>query len=177
MALLVEHGRAEAVEPEAPAAVPHGGLGNAALFTVNDFLQARDAMRHGVLTHFNADIAAPHLVRHGRSRAGAEKGVEDEVAGVGGDLKHVFDKIFWLWSDESDALSKQMVYLGFCGPVTTCHTMRKDCFRWPPPIIISKYPVVRCPARTSFHPFNARQVFSDFCLAPNAIDPPIRQIF
>ena len=45
-------------------------------------------MRNGVLAHFNADIAASHLVRHCRSRAGAEKGVEDEVAGVGGDVEN-----------------------------------------------------------------------------------------
>ena len=83
MALLVEHGGTEAVEPEAAAAVPAGRLGNAALFAVNDFLQAGDAMCNGVLAHLDADIAAPRLVRHRCSGAGAKKGVEDEVAGVG----------------------------------------------------------------------------------------------
>ena len=48
-------------------------------------------MRNGVLAHFNADIATPHLVRHCRSSAGPEKGVEDEIAGVGGDVEHVLD--------------------------------------------------------------------------------------
>ena len=45
-------------------------------------------MGDGVIAHFNADIAAAHLVRDGGGGAGAEEGVEDEVAGVGGDVNY-----------------------------------------------------------------------------------------
>ena len=45
------------------------------------------AVRAGVFAHFDADPAPPHLVRHRRRGAGAEEGVEDEVAFVGGDVE------------------------------------------------------------------------------------------
>ena len=51
-------------------------------------------MRHRVLTHFDTDVATPHLVRHRRRGAGAEEGVKDEVAGVGGDMDYPFQKPF-----------------------------------------------------------------------------------
>src|ERR1700693_4875024 len=82
----VEHGRAKLVEAESPAALPPHGLGNAALLALNDLSQARRAMRNGVVAHFDADIATPHLVCDGGGRAGAKKGVENEVVSVGGDL-------------------------------------------------------------------------------------------
>ena len=94
MPFLVEHGRAEAVEAEAAAALPADAFGDAALFAVNHFVQARDAMGDGVIAHFNADVAAAHLVRYGGGGAGAEEGVEDEVAGVGGDVEDALNEAF-----------------------------------------------------------------------------------
>ena len=91
MPFLVEHGWAEAVEAEAAAALPADAFGDAALFAVNHFVQAGDAMGDGVFAHFNADVAAAHLVRDGCGGAGAEEGVEDEVAGVGGDVENALD--------------------------------------------------------------------------------------
>ena len=87
VSFLVEYGWAEAIEAEATAALPADALGDAALFTVNHFVQARDAMGDGVLAHFNADVAAAHLVGDGGGGAGAEEGVEDEVSGVGRDVE------------------------------------------------------------------------------------------
>ena len=55
-------------------------------------------MRDGVLAHFNADVAAAHLVRYGGGGAGAEEGVEDEVAGVGEKLEDALDESFWLFA-------------------------------------------------------------------------------
>ena len=86
MSFLVEYGWAEVVEAEAAAALPADAFGDAALFAVNHFVQAWDAMADGVFAHFNADVAAAHLVCYGSGGAGAEEGVEDEVAGVGGKL-------------------------------------------------------------------------------------------
>src|ERR1700693_4050602 len=79
----VEHGRAKLVEAESPAALPPHGLGNAALLALNDLSQARRAMRNGVVAHFDADIATPHLVCDGGGRAGAQKRGEKQ-GGLGG---------------------------------------------------------------------------------------------
>ena len=70
-------------------------------------------MRHGVLAHLNADVAAAHFVRHCRSGAGAEKGVEDEVAGVGGDMEDTLNKAFGFWSSENFT-AKQLYDFLFC---------------------------------------------------------------
>src|SRR3546814_7791335 len=42
-------------------------------------VQARRAMGHGVLAHLDPDPAPPHLVRHRRGGAGAEKRVEHKI--------------------------------------------------------------------------------------------------
>ena len=44
------------------------------------------AMRVAMLPQLNSDPPPPHLVRHRRRRAGAEEGVEHEVAGVCGEV-------------------------------------------------------------------------------------------
>ena len=93
----VEHRRPEAVEAKPAAALPADTFGDAARFAVDDLVQARDAMADGVRAHFDADVAAAHLVRHRRSGAGAEKGIEDEVAGVGGDVEDALQEAFGLW--------------------------------------------------------------------------------
>ena len=87
----VEYRRTEAIEAKPAAALPADALGNAALLSANDLLQARHAMADRVIAHFDADIAAAHLVRRRRSGAGAEEGIEDEIAGVGGDLEYMFN--------------------------------------------------------------------------------------
>ena len=51
----------------------------------------------GVAAHFNADVPAAHLVGNGGGRAGAEEGVENQVAGVGGKVQYPFNKVFWFW--------------------------------------------------------------------------------
>lgn len=48
-------------------------------------------MRDGMFAHFDADITAAHFVRDGGSGAGAEERIEDEVSGIGGNLKHSLD--------------------------------------------------------------------------------------
>ena len=80
----IEDWRTEPVEVEPAAALPTHCGRNPALFAIDHFAQARHAMGDGVVTHFDADIAAAHFVGDGRCGAGAEEGVEDEVAGIGG---------------------------------------------------------------------------------------------
>ena len=88
---------AQAVEAEAAAALPAHRSRDAALLPLDDLAQPRDAMGDRVLAQLDADVAPPHLVRHRRGRAGAEEGVEDQVAGVGGDLEDAFNQPLWLW--------------------------------------------------------------------------------
>ena len=115
MSFFVEYGWAKAVEAEATAALPADAFGDAALFSLNHFVQARDAVANGVVAHFNADVAAAHLVRDGGGGAGAEEGVEDEVAGVGGDVEDALDEAFGFWCVEGIRYSEQSIYffLGF----------------------------------------------------------------
>ena len=54
----------------------------------DNFFEARNAVCFGVLTHFDADPTALHFVGDGSGGAGAQEGVEDEVAGVGGNMKY-----------------------------------------------------------------------------------------
>jgi hypothetical protein len=51
------------------------------LVAVDDLAQAGRAVGDGVLAQLDADPAAAHLVGDGSGGAGAEEGVEDEVAG------------------------------------------------------------------------------------------------
>ena len=87
-AVFVEHWSAEFHEAKTAAALPVHRLADAALFAVNDFLQARQAVRGSVVAHLDADPAPAHLVRDGGGGAAAEEAVEDEVVGLGGDVEH-----------------------------------------------------------------------------------------
>ena len=78
---------AKAIEAEAAAALPAHGPRNAALFALDDLAQARGAMRHGMVAHFNADIAAAHFMCNGGGRAGTKKAIKNEVIWVGGNLQ------------------------------------------------------------------------------------------
>lgn len=81
--LFVEDTFTQPVKAKA-AALPANFLADAALLSGNYFLQARNAVRDGVFAHFDASIAPTHFVGHGGGGAGAMKGVDDEVAWVGG---------------------------------------------------------------------------------------------
>jgi hypothetical protein len=69
MAVLIEHRHAQAIEAEAAAALPADGLGYAALLALDDLLQPRHTVGHGVVAHLDADVAPPHLVGDGCGRA------------------------------------------------------------------------------------------------------------
>ena len=85
----LDEGGGQLVVAEAAAALPIDSLGDAAgVFAVDYFLEAGHAMSVAVVAKFDADPAAAHLVGDGGSRAGAEEGVEDKVAGVGGDMEY-----------------------------------------------------------------------------------------
>ena len=111
---LVEHRRAEAVEAKPAATLPADAFGNAALFAVDDLVQARNAMADGVRAHFDADVAAAHLVCYRRGGAGAEEGIEDEVAGVGGDVEDALQEAFGLGGIECVRCAEENVYLLLC---------------------------------------------------------------
>src|SRR5690606_28130867 len=88
-----EHRRAEPVVAEAAAALPVHGLGYATLFAVHDLTQTRLTMGLGMIAHFDADIATPHFLRDGGSRARAEEAVENEIAGVGSNRECLSDEL------------------------------------------------------------------------------------
>jgi len=67
---LVKDRNAQLVKAESTAAFPDHILRNAALFAFDDFLQARGAMRLGMVAHFDTDVTPPHFLRHGGGRAG-----------------------------------------------------------------------------------------------------------
>ena len=101
------------------------------------FLQARGAMRDGVFAHFDADIAAPHLVRDRGGSARAKKGVENKVAGIGGDVKDAVKSVFRVLACQSCISSPKRSYsplLGFslC-PTSSCghhdHRNQASCLR------------------------------------------------
>ena len=71
-------------------------------------------MADGVRAHFDADVAAAHLVRYRSGGAGAEEGVENEVAGVGGDVEDALQKAFGLGCIESVCCAEENVYLLLC---------------------------------------------------------------
>jgi len=50
-----------------------------------------------MFAEFNHDPAAAHFVGDGAGGAGAGEGVEDEVAGVGGDGEYSMNNSFGLW--------------------------------------------------------------------------------
>lgn len=56
--------------------------GNAALFALDHLPVARHNMGMGVLTHFDADMFAAHLMSDRACSAGTSEGVENEVGNV-----------------------------------------------------------------------------------------------
>ena len=50
-----------------------------------------------MLAELDHDPAAAHLVRHRAGRAGTREGVEDKVAGIGGNCQNPFNEPLWFW--------------------------------------------------------------------------------
>lgn len=96
-AIRVEDGLAKRAEAEAAAALPADILRDAALFALDHLLHSQGAVGAGVIAHFHPDPAAAHLVRDRRRGARAEETVEDEVAGVGGDVQDALDETLGFW--------------------------------------------------------------------------------
>lgn len=73
-------------------------------------------MGTGMFAHFDADPAPAHLVGNGCRRARPEEGVEDEIAGVGGDVKNALDQALGFWRAEN-IITKQgnNFFLGILG--------------------------------------------------------------
>jgi hypothetical protein len=109
--VLFQQRRRQAVVAEAATALPAHCFGNAAgVFAVDDLLQARNDMRMTVLAQLDHDPAPAHLVGDGASGAGAGEGVEDEVAGVGGDVDDPIQKPLRLWRVKGKLFPKQNVH-------------------------------------------------------------------
>ena len=77
--------------------MPVDGLGNAAgVGAVDDFFQAGNNVGMAVVAQFDHDPAATHFVGDCASGAGTGEGIEDEIAGVGGDCENPGNQTFWL---------------------------------------------------------------------------------
>ena len=108
-AVFVENRRAEGAEAEAAAALPADILRDAALLAFDDLLHPQGAVGAGMLAHFDADPPASHLVRDGSRGARAEEAVEDEVAGVGGDVENALDQALGFWRAKARRLTESIL--------------------------------------------------------------------
>ena len=113
---LVERRGAEPVEAKPAPALPADGLGDAALLAFDDLAQARRAVGDGVLAHLDADVAPAHLVRNGSGGAGAEEGVEDEVALVRCYVKHARHELLGLHGVENVNTGLNLSLMRLCLP-------------------------------------------------------------
>ena len=114
-AVLLQQAGRQAVVAEAAAALPAGGLGDAAgIFAVDDLLQARNDVGVAVLAQLDHDPAAAHLVGDGAGGAGASKGVEDKIAGIGRDVQNALEQALWLWRREDVISTKDPRDLLLC---------------------------------------------------------------
>ena len=66
-------------------------------------------MADGMFAHLDADLLPSHLVRDGDRRARAAERVEDEISGVGGDLKNSLKQAFRFRGPETYLGTKQTV--------------------------------------------------------------------
>ena len=127
-AVRPKHGRAQPRQAKAAAVkrlavfalAPAHRRADATLLARHHLLQARQAVGEGVLAHLDADPAPTHLVRHGGGGAGAEKAVEDEVAGVGGDIQNLCEKPFGLWCREQVGTNIEILLLTLRLAVVAC---------------------------------------------------------
>jgi hypothetical protein len=101
----------EREEAEAAAAGPARVLRDPTLLALDHLGQAEGAMGPCMRAHLDADPAPAHLVRHCGRRAGAEEAVEDEVAGIRGDVEDPLNKALRLRALESLHLSKKRMNL------------------------------------------------------------------
>ncbi len=60
--VLIERGIAQGAEAETATALPTYVFADATLFSRDDLLQTRDAVRASVIAHFDADVAASHFL-------------------------------------------------------------------------------------------------------------------
>jgi hypothetical protein len=97
-AVGAEDRRAQAQEAKTAAALPVHRRADAARLAGDHLLQPGQAVRGGVFAHLDADPAPAHLVRDSGRGAGAEEAVEDEVVGVGGELKHSLQAASQAWA-------------------------------------------------------------------------------
>ena len=86
--VLVERRLAQRAKTDSTAALPVHRLADAALLTLDYLLQARNAMRAGMIAHLNTDITTTHLVSDSGSRTTAKEAVEHDVIGFGGECQN-----------------------------------------------------------------------------------------
>jgi hypothetical protein len=68
-----------------------------------------------MLPQLDHDPAPPHLMRHRTGGAGAGEGVEDEVAGVGGNVNNPMQQSLRLWRFKWLYVWKKLVkVISFC---------------------------------------------------------------
>ena len=90
--VLVDESGGQLVKTVPAALLPFGGLGDPArVLPGNHLVQTHLAVGVCVTAHFNPDVPAAHLVGNGGGRAGAEEGVENQVAGIGGNVNNTFN--------------------------------------------------------------------------------------
>ena len=93
--VLVDEGGGQLVETVSAALFPFDGLGDPArVFPGDHLVKTHFAVGVGMTAHFNADVPAVHLVGNGGGGAGAEEGVENQVAGAGGNVDNALNQAF-----------------------------------------------------------------------------------
>ena len=63
-AVFTKDWRTKPEKPKPAAAFPLNAFRNAALLTINHFLQAWHAVSNRMVAHFDANIFPPHFMRH-----------------------------------------------------------------------------------------------------------------
>ena len=85
--VFVNERRCDLIEAVPSAALPVLRLGNAAgVLPSNDLIHAHFAMGIGVIAHFHANPMPPHFLCDGSGSTGTEKGIENQIAGIGGNM-------------------------------------------------------------------------------------------
>nr|VFJ69530.1 MAG: hypothetical protein BECKFW1821C_GA0114237_10196 [Candidatus Kentron sp. FW] len=74
------------------------GLGNTALFPFDDLSKARGTVGDSMFPHLDADPTPAHFMGDSGDGTGAEEAVEDEIAGVCGDVEDELDETFRFWA-------------------------------------------------------------------------------
>ncbi|MNR15036.1 hypothetical protein D3C85_1315460 [compost metagenome] len=97
--ILFQQRRCKAHVAKATATLPANCLADTALIlAVDHLLKPRHDMGMAVFAQLDHDPAAAHFMGHSAGSAGAAEGVENEVAGVGGNSQNFAEQPLWLWS-------------------------------------------------------------------------------